>query len=214
MKIRFVLTGEGASDLNLVDHIETLLVNAGFSEVSGTPFDPSRLPFHVGHSVKEKLLAVRDLYPSADVIFVHRDADSKGLKARRQEIQDACVGIFDPEAVIPVVPVKMLETWLLVDMTAISRVAGKASYGEIGCVPAIKALENVVDSKRLLLDALCECSELQGIRLKKFKNLFGKMRARLVSAIDAEGPICQLPSYAQFKADVNSLYRKRSLKEG
>lgn len=29
MKIRFVLTGEGASDLNLVDHIETLLVNAG-----------------------------------------------------------------------------------------------------------------------------------------------------------------------------------------
>lgn len=52
---------------------------------------------------------------------MHRDADSKGLKARRQEIQDACVGIFDPEAVIPVVPVKMLETWLLVDMTAISR---------------------------------------------------------------------------------------------
>ncbi|MEA0763442.1 hypothetical protein VDP62_21205, partial [Xanthomonas campestris pv. campestris] len=59
-----------------------------------------------------------------------------------------------------------------------------------------------------------KCSELQGIKLKKFKNLFGKMRARLVSAIDAEGPICQLPSYAQFKADVNSLYRKRSLKEG
>lgn len=47
MKIRFVLTGEGASDLNLVDHIETLLVNAGFSEVSGTPFDPSIGRAHV-----------------------------------------------------------------------------------------------------------------------------------------------------------------------
>ncbi|WP_355582186.1 hypothetical protein [Xanthomonas cannabis] len=113
MKISFILTGEGSSDLNLVDHIETLLIKVGFVEASGTSFDPSRLPVHVGHSVREKLEVVRELYPSADVIFVHRDADAQGLLARRQEIHDACAGIYDPSSVIPVVPVKMLETWLL-----------------------------------------------------------------------------------------------------
>ncbi|WAT14808.1 hypothetical protein [Xanthomonas fragariae] len=208
MKISFILTGEGASDLNLVDHIETLLVRAGFMEVSGTAFDPSRLPFHVGHSVREKLEVVRELYPSADVVFVHRDADAHGLVARREEIWTACVGIYDSEAVIPIVPVKMLETWLLVDSQAIRRVAGKAGCEEIECIPALRHLEGIRDSKALLLDALCECSELQGARLKKFKNLFGKMRARLVSAIDAEGPISELPSYSQFKNDVQLLYQR------
>ncbi|MEA5124961.1 hypothetical protein [Xanthomonas floridensis] len=208
MKISFILTGEGVSDLNLVDHIETLLIKVGFVEASGTSFDPSRLPFHVGHSVREKLEVVRDLYPSADVVFVHRDADAQGLAARRREIHDACAGIYDPASVIPVVPVKMLETWLLVDSQAIRRVAGKAGCDPIGCVPPLRDLERIRDSKNLLLSALCECSELQGTKLKKFKKLFGQMRARLVSAIDAEGPICELSSYWQLKSDLELLYQR------
>ncbi|XUP37339.1 hypothetical protein WAE31_06630 (plasmid) [Xanthomonas axonopodis pv. vasculorum] len=210
MKMSFVLTGEGLSDLNLVDHIETLLIRAGFLEVSGTRFDPSRLPMHVGHSVREKLQVLTELYPSADVIFVHRDADAQGMAARQKEIKAACDGICDSDLVIPIIPVRMLETWLLVDSRAIRRVAGKMGQDKIECIPALKNLEHVADSKKLLLDALCECSELQGIKLKKFKNLFGKMRARLVSAIDPDGPICQLPSYLQLKNDLDLLYKRMS----
>ncbi|WP_134980539.1 hypothetical protein [Xanthomonas axonopodis] len=169
MKMSFVLTGEGLSDLNLVDHIETLLIRAGFLEVSGTRFDPSRLPMHVGHSVREKLQVLTELYPSADVIFVHRDADAQGMAARQKEIKAACDGICDSDLVIPTIPVRMLETWLLVDSRAIRRVAGKMGQDKIECIPALKNLEHVADSKKLLLDALCECSELQGIKLKNLR---------------------------------------------
>ncbi|WP_321926863.1 hypothetical protein [Paraburkholderia guartelaensis] len=205
MKIRFILTGEGTSDLNLVDHIESVLVEEGFSEVSGEAPDLSLFQRPVGRTVREKLEALLKHYPNVDVIFVHRDADNAGIAQREQEIVAAADGLVAADRVIPVIPVTQLETWLLTDREAIKRIAGNAGYrGRLECIPAIRRLEDVHDAKGLLLEALCEASETQGARLKKFKNRFFEMRARLAFDLDTSGPVRDLPSYQRFRGKIAS----------
>lgn len=203
MKIRFVLTGEGSSDRYLVDHIENILIEEGFSEVSGEAPDLGLFQPPVGRSVGEKLRALVIAYPSADVFFVHRDADDAGLERRREEVLAAANGIPEPRKVIPLVPVCQLETWLLTDQDSIKRIAGNPAHrGDLRSVPPIRQLEELVDSKSVLKTALCEASGAQGGRLRKFKDRFGEMRARLAYGLDPTGPVCQLNSYQVFRDEL------------
>lgn len=211
MKINFLVTGEGSSDLRLVAHIENILINEGFTEVRGEAPDLSLFQTPIGRTVREKLTVLAKYYPSADVIFVHRDADGAGIPAREREITDSALNIFEMDRIIPIIPSKMLETWLLADHTAIKRVAGNGSHAvNLGCVPATHLLENIPDAKKILLEALCEASQIQGARLKKFKNRFPEMRARLTCDLDSNGPINQLNSYKQFRKNIN-IFSQRKL---
>lgn len=205
MKIRFVLTGEGSSDLRLVEHIQTILIGEGFSEVSGEVPDLGMFSPPVGRSVREKLQALVRYYPHADVIFVHRDADNVGADIREQEIAEASDGVVPLSRVVPVIPVTMLETWLLADVDAIKLVAGNSSFrGALNSVPAMRRLESTRDTKQLLMDALCEASETQGARLAKFKKRFSEMRARLTIDLNPDGPVKGLASYQDFRRKVSS----------
>ncbi|MBF8792230.1 DUF4276 family protein [Pseudomonas monteilii] len=204
MKINFVLIGEGSSDLRLVEHIESILVGEGFTEVNGEAPDFSVFKNKIGCSVGEKLQAIVSHYPSADVIFVHRDADRAGIDERVREIFEAIPNCIRHHKVIPVVPVTMLETWLLADAEAIKRVAGNRGYrGDLPNVPALRALENVRDPKALLLQTLCEVSGTTGARLTKFKKRFGEMRARLTFDLDPDGPVSDLESYKVFRREIS-----------
>ena len=206
MKVRFILTGEGTSDFNLVEHIENLLVEDGFDEASGEAPDLASLPVPVGNGVREKLSTLVELYPSAHVIFVHRDADNAGVDARKSEILSAADVLPAGMKLIPIIPVKELETWLLADKDLIKSIAGNPSCkSNLGMVPTCKHLENLSDAKSALLNALCEASETQGSRLRKFKKRFPEMRARLVFALDQNGPVRTLASYQSFRASVRAL---------
>lgn len=210
MKISFLLAGEGSSDLRLVGHIEDILICEGFSEVSGEAPDLGLFPKAVGRTVKDKLSVLVQAFPNTDVIFMHRDADGAGAEVRVEEILRAGDGIFERNKIIPVVPVTMLETWLLADIDAIKRIAGGSGLGaRLNCHPGVGRLEGVRDAKGLLLSALCEASQAQGGRLKKFKRRFSEMRARLAQDLDPEGPVNQLRSYTDFRkyvADFSSSY--------
>lgn len=202
MKIRFILTGEGSSDRYLVDHIENILIEEGFSEVSGEAPDLGLFQSSVGRSVAEKLQALVRAYPNADVFFVHRDADDVGLERRREEVLAAANNI-PGRRVIPLVPVCQLEAWLLSDQNSIKRIAGNAAHrGNLQSVPPIRRLEHIVDSKSVLKNALCEASGAQGGRLRKFKERFGEMRARLAYDLDPAGPVSQLNSYQIFREEL------------
>ncbi|NHH78979.1 hypothetical protein [Burkholderia gladioli] len=210
MKIQFILTGEGTSDLNLVDHIENLLIEEGFTEASGEAPDLSMFQRPIGRTIREKLEALLKHYPNADVIFVHRDADNAGIMQREQEIITATDGLISVDRIIPVIPMTQLETWLLTDREAIKRIAGNVDYrGRLDCIPAIRRLESVLDAKGLLLEALCEASETQGARLRKFKNRFCEMRARLAFDLNVGGPIKDLPSYQRFREKITNFARQK-----
>ncbi|MDG9925968.1 MULTISPECIES: hypothetical protein [unclassified Pseudomonas] len=170
MKINFILTGEGSSDLRLVEHIENILIQNGFDEASGEAPDLGRLVNPPGRTVREKLIAILQYYPDIDAIFVHRDADGTGTAAREQEIALACGGIAGLPTVIPIIPVTMLETWLLADQDAIKRVSGNQNnQGQITCIPGLNRLESTRDTKTLLLEALCEASAAQGGAIGKIQ---------------------------------------------
>jgi len=212
MRVSFILTGEGSSDLNLVNHIENALIDEGFTEVRGEIFNPSAFPVRIGHEVANKLRFILKLYPSADVIFVHRDADNAGLAKRLNEIQRAAALVGAEQAVIPVIPICMLETWLLTDITAIRRVSGNANgKHQIPSLPEINRLEQVKNSKSLLDSVLCEASSLAGNRLKKFRSQFSQMRARLTLELDVAGPVNGLPSYQDFRKSLRQFHEQRSL---
>lgn len=211
MKTTFILTGEGSSDLRLVEHIENILIESGFAEASGEAPNLSMFKQPVGRTVREKLTVLLTHYPNIDVIFIHRDADNAGILAREQEISVAAQGVVEMDRIIPVIPVTMLETWLLADSAAIKRVAGNGGYkGNLECIPAIRQMENIPNAKQLLLDALCEASQTQGTRLRKFKKRFPEMRARLTFDLDPNGPVQQLDSYRYFRERI-SIFCKQKL---
>lgn len=110
MRISFILSGEGTSDLNLVDHIEKILVEEGFSEVSGDAPDLSSFPVPVGRAVGDKLEVLAKLYPNTDVFFIHRDSDDVGVVQREEEIASAVRSLNLQRPVIPLIPVRQLET--------------------------------------------------------------------------------------------------------
>ncbi|MEZ2745732.1 hypothetical protein ACBQ16_11095 [Halopseudomonas bauzanensis] len=212
MKISFILTGEGSSDLKLVDHIQNLLIEEGFSEVSGEAPDLGLFKKHVGHSVRAKLRVLKQNYPNIDLVFIHRDADNAGLAAREAEINAAAEGLFESGRVIPIIPVTMLETWLLADVEAIHAVAGGNPKNELRKMPALRRLEDIRNTKSLLEEVLCEASQTQGGRLKKFKKRFTEMRARLAYDLSPDGPVKQLASYQHFR-DRLSEFSKKLLQE-
>ncbi|HHQ4759644.1 TPA: hypothetical protein ACSP2Z_004543, partial [Aeromonas hydrophila] len=76
MKINFILICEGSSDSSLVEHLESLLIECGATEVSGDCPDLSRLPNPPGKVVRDMVNAAIKLNPIADIIFIHRDADN------------------------------------------------------------------------------------------------------------------------------------------
>lgn len=199
MKISFLVTGEGVSDLRLTEHIESVLIEEGFTEVSGEAPDLSFFNPVPGRSVPEKIRALLRHYPNIDLLFVHRDADGAGIAARQTEVFNAATELGVSEKVVPIIPVRTLEAWLLSDLELLKEVAGNRSFGQVSCIPSISRIEHIGDPKSTLLDALCEISCAEGSKLKRFKSRFGEMRARLTFGLNPNGPIRQLPSYKQFR---------------
>lgn len=209
MKIHFILIGEGSSDLRLVDHIQNILLDEGFSEVSGEAPDLGMFPNPVGRTVRDKIDTLIAHYKNIDVIFVHRDADSAGVEAREREILGSSCELVPKEKIIPVVPVRMLETWLLTDHDAIKRIAGNINYrGDLG-IPGIRNLEDSRDTKKILIDALCVASQTEGARRVKFKKRFAEMRARLTYGLDHNGPVQALPSYQNFRRKITEFSQSK-----
>lgn len=207
MKINFVLIGEGTSDLRMLTHIENILIAEGFDEVSGKALLQEYGNPPIGNTVSEKITAARRQFPNANLFIVHRDADGAGVAARRNEISKAFLDL-EPDLstdYVCMIPVRMLEAWLLACPRLINRVAGsKFEDSSIKCLPALKQLESKVAAKDLLLEALCEASGVQGGRLASFKKRFFEMRARLTEDLEVDGPQNQLPSYAAFRDDLRS----------
>ena len=104
------------------------------------------------------------------MLFVHRDAESLELKKiteRKKEVFDA-VSATSSFRTIAVIPIKMMETWLLIDEEAIKKAAGNRNYKGNIELPAIQNLEKEQDPKGLLHNLLKKASGLKGRNLERF----------------------------------------------
>ena len=208
-QIKYTLIGDGSSDKTLMNIIKWLL-NDLYPKISteGTFADFRRLPNPPPKSNIVKQVEEAKKYFPFDILFYHRDAESnqKGSVERRIDEIKSQLNESDLQKVICVVPVRMMEAWILFDREAVKKAAGNRNFKDIIALPNTKQLENIPDPKQLLHDVLIEVSGLKGRNVKKFNVNFA---VHLVAEnIDDFSPLRSLNAFQTFENDLKQIVNR------
>jgi hypothetical protein len=194
-QITYLLLGDGGTDRALVPIVEWAIhrldpgvdiLEPEFRKRSG--------------SVADFLRAFRT---GAMLVFVHRDAESEGYEKRVAEFASSL-----PGNVVPVIPVRMTEAWLLSDAAAIARAADRPEARVI--VPPLDRLEDVPDPKQLLESLLIEAASLTGRRRKLFVSSIVKRRVAVAELTTDFGRLEKLVAFRNFQQALRDAYPYRS----
>ena len=203
--LRYTLLADGPSDRCLLPVIRHVLRSAAVL----AEFDLVE-SFEVGKPSDGLEVRIRQALERqpCDLLFVHRDVESARPDDRRAEIAEAIPPAAPP--VIPIVPVRMSEAWLLIDVTAIRRAAGNPNGKAELTLPQLRSLEDLQDPKRLLTDLLIAASEKSGRALAKFRDK-GEMSARRTRVADLVShfeTLSALPAFRTFVAQATAAVRQ------
>lgn len=134
------------------------------------------------------------------LVFAHRDAEGSSIDHRLREFENV-------PGVVPVVPVRMSEAWLLIDGDAIARAADSRATVE---VPKLTKLEQIPDPKTLLGKLLDEAAgSPTGRRGKKFIASLTERRVNLASLIEDYSPLESLEAFRRFQSSLADAYPYR-----
>lgn len=194
----YTLVADGGSDKVLLPILTWSLKQHQVTPLEPQWADPDSIPRP--ENTLERYKAALDLYP-CDVLFVHRDAEAQPSAMRREEIANALQGIVVRH--IPVVPVRMMEAWLLADESAIRSAAGNPNGRENLFLPDIRRLEDLPDPKRVLHDALTAASGLGARRRSRFP--VHQRVHRIPDYIDDYSPLKVLPAFQTLQQDIRVL---------
>ena len=203
MTVRFLLVCGGPSDTSLVAHIEKLLLHYGLSDLKGDHWAKSG-------SLMPKIRDGLRHFGDCDLLFVHRDADSvqetqsAGPEKRLEEICEAVRDSGFAGKWVGIVPVRMTETWLLVDDSAIRYVAGRPRSNTPLNLPLLRQVELESDPKALLETALVTASGTSGRKRKGFIKGIPILKHQLLEDLPPGGPLEQVPSWVRFRDDLKS----------
>lgn len=197
------LVADGSSDRALIPILGWLLRANGVSGPLQIEWaNLSRLP-RPPRSLPERIKAAFDLYP-CHLLFVHRDAERFPRAQREREIEEALVGLdIGGRTVIPVIPVKMLEAWLLFDIAALRRAAGNPCGTLSLNYPRLCQMESEADPKELLYRLLREASGQRGRKLKQLRE--HALVHRVAELIDDFSPLRELPAFQALEQRVASV---------
>jgi hypothetical protein len=202
-----LFVAEGTSDEPLAEHIELLFLCHGVSVSLSRP-DFSRLP-KVAKDVGARVRAGLTLAGGpVDLIVVHRDADNAGRHARQQEIESAVQPLAGPAELVPVIPVRMTEAWLLLDEAAIRQVAGNPRGRARLGLPKPHQAESIADPKEVLRDCLLKAAEVTGRRRDVVAKRFNQHRRQLFERLDPAGAIAHLDSWRCLVTDVDTVVKR------
>jgi hypothetical protein len=200
--LRYTLLTDGSSDRVLLPILNWLLRQHLVNQVlEGQWSNPALL---IGHnlSLDDKIRQTLYRYPCR-LLFVHRDAETEPRQKRIGEIETAISKISEQLPVPPsicVVPIRMQETWLLIDEVAI-RMAANNPRGRVKLhLPAINELEKHSSPKKKLHDLLRDASELGSHRLRKFNP--HQQAHRIAEFIEDFSILRQLSAFQALESDV------------
>lgn len=203
LDIRFLLVGEGPFDNSLRRPLEKLCIFRGAGSAVGVAPDLRRIRTE-SRELIHQVQAAMDLEPAADILFIHRDADSRDPKPRLDEIKDVTSELDRTKPSVPVVPVQATEAWALISESAIRRAADNPS-GDISLeIPAPSEVEKISDPKERLDQLLVAASEYSGRHLENFKNDLAARKRRIVEQIDVTGPVSKVPAWQNLGERVES----------
>ena len=196
-ELRYLLLCDGPSDEALLPILDWLLEThlpeeTSFGEVA---------PLYSGREERRlaaRLSAIPRLYPALDLLFVHRDAERASLSHRLAEIAAAIAESEGTPPHIPLVPVRMMEAWLLLDETAIRHAAYNPNGRMQLNLPPLRDMEALPDPKEQLNQLLRTASGLSPRRLRSFH----PSPLRVARFIEDFSPLRSLPSFQQLEDSV------------
>ena len=210
--LKFTLIADGSSDKALINIIKWILndlypklpIEGIFADFRKVP-NPSPK-----EDIVEQIKFAEKLYPF-DILFFHRDAESDKkniLDERKNEILETIEKEYSTK-IICVIPIVMMETWLLIDEIAIKKAAGNRNYREKINLPAINNLEKLKEPKELMHNLL---REISGLKKRNLKSFNVNAAVHLVSEnINDFSPLRKLNSFVSFENDLkkvmNDLYK-------
>lgn len=200
-ELKFTLLADGSSDKTLMriikwslDNLYPIVPNEGsFADFGFLPNPPKGMDERVNSTIH---------YYPFDILFIHRDAETTSLKIIEQRNKE----IFDEldedlyHRTVCVVPVKMMEAWLLIDREAIKKAARNRNYQGLINLPLLKNLEKENQPKIVLHDLLKEASGLKGRNLKKFNP--DKAVHLVAEYIDDFSPLRNLIAFQAFEENL------------
>lgn len=198
--ISFAFVREGTSDDGLLYHLERLVLRAGAEQARGA------LRVYAGTS-EQKIQAVISEGQGFDLVFVHRDADGRDGSPRHAEVLSALVSLRSPFGGVAVVPVQATEAWLLTSEVEIRRAVGRPSGRTPLTLPQVAQIENAHRPKDVLREACLVASDTTGRRRAKEGRAFALRRRTLLSRLDIDGSVSQLPSWRRLVADTEHAVR-------
>lgn len=197
------LVCDGSSDTCLTDIVQWLMdtnfPDAAFRVTPATEVIPARVP------LIQRLERAYELY-QPDLILCHRDAEAAGFDFRRNEIVTSAASQPVPVEVIPMVPVRMLESWLLTDELAIRRAANNKNGTVPIKLPDPARIEKLADPKTTLFDALTTASDLPPRRRRGFN--VQHARSRVSSFIESFAPLRHQHGFIEFENAFNRAIAK------
>jgi hypothetical protein len=170
-EIRFTLIGDGSSDKALIyiikwlvdDLYPTMPSYVTYADFRGLPKPPLK------KNVGAQISTAKEYYPY-DILVYHRDAESNDLQiidVRKSEVFKE-VDEEEKNTIVCVVPIKMMESWLLINKEALKKAAGNRNYKGNLSMPSINKIEAIPQPKELLHHLLITASGLKGRNLNKF----------------------------------------------
>ena len=207
-ELRYTLLCDGSSDRALIPILTWLLKQHGIR----CPIEPEwadlgRLRRAEKYfKLPERIRWSLDLYP-CDLLFVHRDAEKEPHYKRVAEIRQAVKQVKEwrIETTICVVPVRMLEAWLLFDEAALRYAAGNPRGRQRLKLPALNKLEKLPNPKHNLYELLRQASGLSGRRRKKLSVRAGVHR--VAQAITDFSPLRALPAFQALETEVEAFVK-------
>lgn len=210
LSIKYTFSSEGPSDRVLQQHINWALERLTSLPFDGEWADPSIFDVRA-RDVATRAAQALAYYP-CNLLFVHRDADADGFEVRRSEIRNALRQAGIGVLAVPVVPVRMTESWLLCSESAIRCAAGRPAGTEALAIPSLRNLEGLTDPKVRFEEVLCKASEHKGRKLDQFRRDIPSLKYRVAELVDDFEPLLQIPAFREFYCELEAVLDAAGLK--
>ena len=203
LPLTFTLLSDGSSDRCLLPIVRWAIDQAlqDYSYQQAPQWADLRSLPNPPRSLTDRIRLAVELFP-CQLLIVHRDAEKQEAALREQEIEAALAALTEISLppTVKIIPIRMQETWLLIEEQAIREAAGNP-HGEVRLnLPKIARLEDLAEPKQALHEALLTASELSGRRLRNFSP--HARTYQIAEFITDFQPLRKLAGFQTFEADI------------
>ncbi len=194
-ELRYTLLSDGSSDRALLplltwllgQHLTDCAFQPSWADLQRLPRPPKTLAQRIERSL--------ELYP-CELLFVHRDAENESHAKRIDEINKAVREVEKSRGsftTVRIVPIHMLEAWLLFDEAALRTAAANPHGHQPLQLPPLNELELIPNPKMLLHNIIRKASGLGEHRKGKLR--MGPVVHRIAEVIDDFSPLRALQAF-------------------